>query len=208
MITTERLAFADLLDILTPEQWRTQSLCEAWTVKGVVAHLVTPLTVTPAEMAMATLRERGAVPRVMTSLARPREALPISELAALMRERAGRRFAPPGLGSIAPLTDLLVHRLDVSIPLGLADERPQEPWAPALDFLMSAKARVGFRTAPTPRLRYVATDLDWAHGDGPVVEAPAAVLGLALLRRTPRLDDLGGPGADALRAWALVGSTA
>ena len=36
----ERLAFADLLDTLTPEQWDTPSLCGDWTVAEVATHML------------------------------------------------------------------------------------------------------------------------------------------------------------------------
>lgn len=38
-IESERLAIADALETLTPEQWATQSCCDAWTVQEVAAHL-------------------------------------------------------------------------------------------------------------------------------------------------------------------------
>ena len=36
----ERLAFADFLAGLTPEQWAAPSLCAGWTVRDVAAHCV------------------------------------------------------------------------------------------------------------------------------------------------------------------------
>jgi len=39
LIRTERLAFIDLLESLTEDQWQTPSLCSAWTVEHVAAHL-------------------------------------------------------------------------------------------------------------------------------------------------------------------------
>jgi uncharacterized protein (TIGR03083 family) len=39
LTATERLAFVDLLEGLTPEQWATPSLCSAWTVQEVAAHV-------------------------------------------------------------------------------------------------------------------------------------------------------------------------
>jgi len=42
-------------------------------------------------------------------------------------------------------------------------------------------------------------------GSGPRVEGPAEALALAITRRPVRLDELSGPGADALREWAARG---
>ena len=36
----ERRDLAAFLASLTPQEWQAQSLCEAWTVKDVVAHVV------------------------------------------------------------------------------------------------------------------------------------------------------------------------
>ncbi|MDF3337243.1 DinB family protein [Mycolicibacterium septicum] len=36
----ERTDLAEFLATLTPEQWQTESLCAGWTVKDVVAHVV------------------------------------------------------------------------------------------------------------------------------------------------------------------------
>ena len=42
-IAQERTMLADVLDGLTEDQWQTQSLCSAWTVHDVAAHLLMPL---------------------------------------------------------------------------------------------------------------------------------------------------------------------
>jgi hypothetical protein len=61
---------------------------------------------------------------------------------------------------------------------------------------------MGFMDRGLPRLSYTADDIGWRHGSGPEVTAPAEALALALTRRPVRLDELSGPGADRLRAWA------
>ena len=45
-----------------------------------------------------------------------------------------------------------------------------------------------------------ATDTDFSHGSGPVVEGPALSLLLATTGRKPALDDLTGPGVELLRS--------
>jgi hypothetical protein len=44
MIASERLALVDLLDTLDAGEWATRSLCSAWTVQDVAAHLVAALS--------------------------------------------------------------------------------------------------------------------------------------------------------------------
>lgn len=201
-LADERRAIADRLETLTPEQWATPSLCSAWTVRQMAAHLLVNCDFTVREAAMAMVKARGNVDRLQLVLAQNRARLSTSELVARLREKADVRQAPPVVGVNGPYTDALVHQLDMWIPLGLDDDRPVERWRPALDFLMTKKATVGFLPSRAPDLWYQATDLEWQHGTGDVVSGTAADLALALLGRTPHLDRLDGPGAETLRTYA------
>ena len=40
MARAERADLAEFLATLTPQQWATPSLCTGWTVKDVVAHMI------------------------------------------------------------------------------------------------------------------------------------------------------------------------
>jgi uncharacterized protein (TIGR03083 family) len=203
-LAEERLAIADLFAGLTPEQWRTPTLCPAWDVHEMAAHLTVPIEFSAVELVTTMVRARGNPDRVGLLMADRRAGRTPAELIAALRAGATSRQAPPIVGLLGPYTDALVHLQDVLIPLGLTDDRPAERWRPTLDFLMSWRARIGFLAGARPALRYVATDLDWAHGEGPEVSGPGAALALALLRRTPRLDELTGPGERDLRGWATA----
>jgi uncharacterized protein (TIGR03083 family) len=201
-ITAERRALADLLEGLTPDQWAAPSLCGSWSVRHVTAHLMVGPTGSMLGFLRAMVRARGSFDRANHLLADDRARLPTATLVADLRERAGSRFTPPGMDWHAPLTDLLVHRLDVTIPLGLDHGRPLDPWSDALDLLVSRRAAPAFLPRGLPRLTYAATDIDWSHGSGPRVEGPVEALALAITRRPVRLDQLTGPGSDELRSWA------
>ena len=201
-ISTERQALADLLDTLTPEQWATPSLCRGWTVRHVAAHLMVGPTGSMAGFLRAMVRARGSFDRANRLLAEDRARLPTATLVADLREHAGSRFTPPGLDWHAPLTDLLVHRLDITVPLGLDHGRPLDPWADALDMLVSKRAVPAFLPRGLPELTLTAPDVDWSSGTGPRVAAPAEALALAITRRPARLDELTGPGSEALSTWA------
>ena len=60
VIDQQRVALADLLDTLTPEQWSTPSLCEGWTVRDVAAHLSMAATAR-AELALRAVLKRYAL---------------------------------------------------------------------------------------------------------------------------------------------------
>lgn len=203
VLEAERLAFADLLDGLSAEQWQTQSLCESWTVAGVTTHMMVGQTGSLPRFLTAMVRARGRFARANEVLVERKLDRPTSAIVADLRDHAGHRFSPPGLDWRAPLTDFLVHRLDVCVPLGLVHGRSLDPWTDGLDQLLSPKAVGSFVDRGLPALAYAATDIGWRHGSGPEVGGPAEALALAITRRpTVRLDELAGPGADVLRGWA------
>ena len=202
-LAVERRALADLLEGLSDEQWQTQSLCGSWTVRGVTTHLMVGQTGSLPSFLTAMLRARGRFARANEIMVDRKLDRPTSAIVADLRDHAEHRFTPPGFDWHAPLADFLVHRLDALVPLGIDHGRPLDPWAPALDQIVHPKAVGSFMDPGRPDLDLVATDVEWSSGSGPRVEAPAEALALALTRRpTDRLAELGGPGADTLRAWA------
>jgi uncharacterized protein (TIGR03083 family) len=208
-IEQERRDLVDQLDGLTEERWRTPSLCGAWTVRDVLAHLLSPLTPgVKRRFVIAMLKARGnfdQANRILTA-GQARQSTP--DLLAGLRQHAASRFHPPGLGSEAQLTDVLVHGLDIRIPLSLATDRPADSWRSSLAFLCGPEARKGFISRPLPGLVVRATDVDFSTpvgGGGDEVTGPAATLALALLRRRAWLDRLEGPGAAALTTWVNGG---
>jgi len=202
-IAAERRALADQLEALTDAQWATPSLCDGWTVHDVAAHLAGVNLIKMSEVVVALARSRFSFARANRVMVARQAARPSAEIVADLRRLADGRFAPPGLGSVAPLTDILVHGQDIRIPLGLATDRPVQPWRDSLDFLVTKKARRGFVGKALPGLRFSATDLDWSHGEGAgnEVSGPAIAVALALLGRPALVDQLEGPGTPALKEW-------
>ena len=201
LIATERRALADLVDGLDEQQLATPSLCGAWTVKDVAAHLMAAEEGAVGEFLMAMVRGGFSFDRANQRMTAARATKPVAELTALMREHADSHFVPPTLNWRAPLTDVMVHREDIAVPLGLPSDRPVESWRHVLDFVVSPKARRGFVAGRLPDVRLVATDVDWSHGSGPGVTGPAASLALAVSGRAAGLDALSGPGRESLATW-------
>jgi uncharacterized protein (TIGR03083 family) len=200
-IASERRALADQFANLSDEQLATPSLCGAWTVRDVLAHLVVPHVESLASFAVTLARCGFSFERANVAMAARQARRSAPDLIADLRRHAEGRFTPPGLGVMAPLTDVLVHGQDVRVPLGLPDTAPIEAWATSLEFAATPKARRGFVSRPLPAVRWTATDAGTAVGDGPVVEAPAAALVLAMLGREARAAELSGPGAATVEAW-------
>ncbi len=201
--TENRLLAAGVFADLTPEQWRTPSLCAGWTVREVAAHLLEPLEAQVGVFGLLVhlVRYRGSLDRMVDRTARRVAARPTDEIVTGLRERASTRLAPPVVGPLGPMTDTCIHLRDAARPLGLDVSPPPASWRPALDFLVSRTAARGF--IPRSRLaglRLVATDQDWSHGDGTEVLGTSEAVAMAVSGRPAALDDLTGPGADVLRA--------
>ena len=200
-IAAERTALASDLEGLTPEQWETQSLCGEWSVREVLGHLVYVHKMSLPKFAIEIAKARGSFDRANSRLSVREARRPTADLLADLRASATSHFTPPGFGSEAPLTDVLIHGRDIRLPLGLAEHRAVEPWRVALDLLVSPKGSRAFAPKGRPSVTLAATDLDWQHGEGPEVTGEAADLALAVSGRTVRIDALDGPGAGAIAEW-------
>lgn len=194
-IADERLRLADLLATLTTEQMRTPSLCEAWTVRDVGAHLLMPLITPGSKFGLAFIRHRFNFDRASEALTASVARRSDAELVAGLRENAASRFTPPGMGPQAPLTDVVIHGQDIRRPLGLKREFPSRRLTVVLEFLTGPDARRGF--VPASRiagLRFIATDVDWSTGTGPEVIGSGEAVMMAVAGRGVALADLTGAG--------------
>ena len=201
-IAVERRALADEVEGFTAEQWATPSLCGDWTVRHVLGHLVVVHKVSLPRFAVEVAKDLGRFNKANSRLAVREAARPAADLVADLRRFADSRFKPPGFGSAAPLSDVLIHGYDIRIPLGLSATRPPDPFLHTLDLLVTPRAQRAFLPKRLPPLRLVATHVDWAHGSGDEVRGAAADLALTMTGRRARLDALEGPGAAAMVAWA------
>ncbi|MFB9238265.1 maleylpyruvate isomerase family mycothiol-dependent enzyme [Plantactinospora siamensis] len=199
MVAAERRRFADLIESLTPEQLASPSLCGAWTVHEVSAHVVAPFAGRPSWFLPLILRSRLSLHRANAELARRIAQRPAADLAAELRRNERNPFSPPVVGLFGQLTDLQVHRQDIRRPLGLPPDLDPERVRTALDFVVGRRS-LGFGSRRLRAgLRFVATDLDWAAGDGPEVRGSAEALLMALTGRRVALPELTGEGAELLR---------
>ena len=206
-IDDQRTRTADMLERLTREQWERPSLCDGWTVRHVAAHLT--MQQQRVGDAVGFIRRH---PRMLRSLALndfihqaglvQAQALTTEQIVAGIRGGIGSRRHNVGLTPLETLTDILVHSQDMAIPLGV-----DLPMLPSLSALAAARrwetrntwlAKVN-RPIPWADYRLTATDTDWSRGEGPGVTGPMGAILLLITGRPVALDQLTGPGADALR---------
>ncbi len=197
---THRRLVADLLDRLDEQQLETPSLCAAWTTRQVAGHLVVAVDVAMGGFLLELARQRGSADRTSSVLAVRVARRPVPELSAVLRDKADFHLSLPFIGAVGQLADTAIHLRDMARPLGLPDDVPPPSWRTVLDFLMTRPAQVGHVPRGLPKgLRFVATDQDWAHGEGPEVRGPSEALGMALAGRLVAVDDLTGDGVATVR---------
>lgn len=202
ILRAERLTTVRRFRAHDDEDWERPSLCAGWRTREVLAHLVTPFAVSLPRMALSMLRHLGPA-GAMDAWARSIAQRPVDELLDVLEAHAGSTFRPPGLPLEAPLTDVLVHTVDVRWALedspGVDHVDPAHV-LPSLRFLTTTKAVGVF--LPRGRLdgvRLVADDVDFAHGSGDVVTGPALALAAGACGRAPALALLDGPGVERWR---------
>lgn len=200
LIRSERLALIDFLETLAPEEWAVPSLCAGWTVQDVAAHLAWSSSLAPLEVAAVALRAGFRMNRVNEDNARRWSARGPGAVLEQLRVDAAHDLRPPGTTEKMALTDAVCHAVDIRRPLG----KPRRMDAEAFPIVADSLARTrwpatavlgGNARARVAGVRLVADDLDWTHGAGPVVRAPAEVLLRLLAGRRVAVGELHGPGA-------------
>jgi len=197
-VQDERKSLAADLAGLNDEQWSTVSLCEAWTVRDVLAHMTATAKITPASFFPKLIGSGFSFDRMQAKdIAAQRGADPADTLRRFEDVIASRK-RPPG----PPLTmmgETVVHGEDIRRALGIPHVYPT-PWLTQVaSFFAGSNLILGTkRRIAGVSLR--ATDADWAHGGGPDVSGPMLSLLMAMTGRKAALGDLHGPGLDILRS--------
>jgi uncharacterized protein (TIGR03083 family) len=200
-IAQERGALAEDLDRLHDEQWAVQSLCDAWSVEDVVAHMTSTAQMTPPKFFAGFMVAGFNFPKFSEEGVKAHRGADPLETLANFRKQQGSTKSPPG-PKVTWLGETIIHAEDVRRPLGIAHEYPVDAVRQVIDFykgsdtLIRAKSRISGLT-----LR--ATDTDWTHGEGPVVEGRLVDLLVAATGRKAALDHLSGDGLELFRThWA------
>jgi len=183
VVAAEFLALADLLDSATDAQWDTPSLCAGWRVREVIAHM-TMAARYPEDKFMAELRRCDFdFGRLSNEIASRDAALPAGELLAGLRSDVMQHWTPPGGGYHGALNHVVIHGLDVTVPLGVPRRAPDDTIRVVLDDLTAGGVHEHFGTGIDGRTLQ-ATDLDWSYGSGPPLRGKAEDLALVLCGRT------------------------
>src|SRR5690349_11542726 len=136
-IDEQRAALADLLEGFGQQEWSTPSLCTAWTVRDVAAHLTLAQTTLPTAIG-AAVRAGGSFNRMIRDTAlRQARRVPAEEYPRMIRAMVGSRRRAPFISEVEPLLDVLVHTQDITRPLGRPAPMPLEAATVAADRVWS-----------------------------------------------------------------------
>jgi uncharacterized protein (TIGR03083 family) len=179
-VDDQRIELAALLEGLNSKQWMAQSLCDGWRVRDVAAHL-THSHMRPVRAIVEAAKSGFRFDSMIQRLGRedPRSQ---SEIAIALRGMAGSRKRVPGTSVQQPLIELLVHGQDITVPLGI-------DWPMPLDGAREAAQKLAAMTFPLngqrhlAGVRLVATDAEFAAGEGREVQVPIGDIVMILAGR-------------------------
>ena len=199
--TKNRLRLADYLESLSPGDWNTPSLCRGWLVRDVVAHLILETRYSAFTSLPEFIASGLSFNRFFYKTAKKYGDNPSSQLIADLRAASGRQLSPPFGSPRNVYIDLLVHEQDIRIPLNAKSELlPDElllvfsDWKPG-DTL--GEKLVGVQEI-SQGLSWVADDIDWQTGHGPLVLGRAQDIMMSLAGRRTALNSLRGDGVPIL----------
>jgi uncharacterized protein (TIGR03083 family) len=198
VIDEERSTLADLLEELTEQEWEQPSLCDAWRVRDVAAHL-TLAHLGWSAAAVEFVRAGGGFNRMIRDTALRQARRPVEEYPIRLRAMVGSRRKAPGVTAVEPMLDLLVHGQDITVPLGRHRPVPRDAAATAASRAWAKNWP--FRTRRRLHgMRLVATDVSWTAGSGLPVHGTIADLLLLVTGRPVDAARFSGPGAHTLHA--------
>ncbi len=204
MIAAERRDLADLGEKLTEEQFDAQSLCEAWKVRHVFAHVADVSTEKLGEFVVGFVKAGFNVDRALErSAVHSGDTKDQPTLVKELRENAESRKKPPGVSDKSLLADIVIHTQDIRRAIDVPREVPHD----RLLSVLETTAHPGALTSivlPTKKrladLRLIANDIEWTHGVGAEVRGTGEALLMAMSGRPAALDDLQGDGVATLRS--------
>ncbi len=186
MIAAQRTELAEFLAALPAPAWDEPTLCAGWRVREVVAHITMPFRYSGPRFMLELARSRGRFSEMSDRVARRDAAgLSVAALTEAVRSNAGHPWKPPGGGWTGALAHDLIHGMDITVPLGLAQPVQEDRLRLVLPDSLTAKS-VRFFGVNLDGIELRARDIDWTLGSGAPLAGTAADLLLVLCgRRLP-----------------------
>ncbi len=196
LIHAERVALIEDLDRVPEAQWSTQSLCSAWTVRDVLAHVTTTAKMTPPKFIGRLAGSGFRFNAFNEKGVREEQGATPADALARFKAQLDRTTSPPGPLD-AMVAEIVIHGEDIRRPLSIAHTYQPEALTLVGHFVIKGNLLLGGKRRATG-LKLTATDIDWSEGVGPEVKGPLASIIIALTGRKAGLDDLTGDGVATL----------
>ncbi|HEX6395330.1 MAG TPA: maleylpyruvate isomerase family mycothiol-dependent enzyme [Acidimicrobiales bacterium] len=198
VVHTERKALASDLTGLPGDRWATPSLCTAWTVRDVLAHMTATAKVTPANFFPKLIGSGFSFERMQAKdIASEKGSTPEDTLTGFEGVLNSEK-RPPGPPATM-LGETIVHSEDIRRALGIQHTYPMDAVIQVADFYKASNLILGTKRRVTG-LTLRATDTDWSHGNGPEVCGAMLPLLMAMVGRKAVLDELSGEGVAVLQS--------
>jgi len=197
-IEAERRSLVEYLKTLPEDAWTKKSLCSAWTVRQVVAHVIALSEITTGSFLSGIVSNGFSLNKLNDAgVRRHAEALSNTQLIDRLNTRVAARTHPPG-PVMTLLGEVVLHTEDIHRALNGYGTHPLENLVAVTDFYKKSNLVIPAKKRVTG-LKLRATDTTWSSGEGPEVSGPLIALLLAMTGRTIALDDLAGDGLATLR---------
>ncbi len=199
LIRAERASLVDALADLPEDKWDEPSLCAGWSVRNVVAHMISTAQMTPPKF-FGDLIKSGFSFQAMSAknIEIAKQDKSPKELVEEYRGEIDSRTAPPGPVK-SWLGETLVHGEDITRALGSYRDHPVENVIAAIECYNKSNLLIGSKKR-VAGVQLRTTDADWTYGVGPEVSGPAIAILMAMTGRKVALDDLSGDGVSLLRS--------
>ncbi|HEX5523959.1 MAG TPA: maleylpyruvate isomerase family mycothiol-dependent enzyme, partial [Pedococcus sp.] len=170
----------------------------SWTVRDVVAHMTATASLNPRTFLVRFASTGFNFQKFVNGEIRKHLGPDSGATLAAFRAVQHSTSAPPG-PKPSWLGEVVVHSEDIRRPLGISHTYDPAAVRQVADFYKGSNTLIGTKNR-IAGLTLKATDQDWNHGQGPVVEGPLLSLLMAMTGRSAHITDLAGDGVETLRS--------
>jgi uncharacterized protein (TIGR03083 family) len=165
-------------------------------VRDVAAHLIQTHLITQANLVSDWVRSGFSLKARNDRNVKRRKSMSTAELLREYRETSTRTSYLPGQLTYS-LIEVVIHGEDMARALHKRIDVNPEALIKVADLARITDPILGGKRR-SAGLNLVASDVEWAVGDGPEVKGPLIAIVLAITGRRASLDDLSGPGVETL----------
>jgi uncharacterized protein (TIGR03083 family) len=198
LIHEHRKKVGDFLATLNEDEWNAPSLDAGWRVRDVAAHLIQTHLITQANLVSDWVRSGFSLKARNDLNVKRRKSMSTAELLREYRETSTRTSYLPGQLTYS-LIEVVIHGEDMARALHKSIDVNPEALIKVADLARITDPILGGKRR-TAGLSLLASDVEWAAGDGPEVKGPLIAIVLAITGRPAGLDDLNGAGVQTLRS--------